>query len=398
MKVFCHINEHRELGWENLRAMVLAYDSPVIWAPSFAYLLHARRTNPRLPDPQEVMTYIEMKRLRVMGRTWWFRKTEKRANHDWKFAREWTEYDQKLETWRRQDELQAQPSSARVRALADEKGEQWAKRQLKSRRVSARSIAANIAKVELPKGALEKIRGKTTPSAQATLLLKDIKNHSDAFRRSGADRYFGTYSEWLLLKNSAALLELEGGEAPPAVEPLGVSSVAQGLNLLIERLVKAGRPGSAPDPVIRMQQLLENAQYLQEFRGFVTDADELTRSLDPDVAERTMAHELVKRIDDKRIRLGFLAYLKSGPKADALSDVIDAGMAAGAASIGEWIGGGLHLASLLLHHVRRPLRWLGWLEHDYSGPRWPLLLAFGKRSAKRRRLMLLLDELTKPRR
>src|SRR5882672_3185054 len=117
--VFTHINELRIEGWQVYRSLVLMCPRVVLWSPSFAFLDSIQGTA-GVPTSEEVLQHIEQGHVQVMARPWWLENGTERKTHRWDHARRWTDADEQLRAYWRDDEQRARTiADARVRVMEE---------------------------------------------------------------------------------------------------------------------------------------------------------------------------------------------------------------------------------------------------------------------------------------
>ena len=396
MEVFCHINDLGKGGYVSLRTLIIACQRVVLWAPSASYLEMWRKQDPLLPDPNELLWYIKNGNVQILARNWWIQNGKQRREHDWKYARSFTTFDEAvLDMWE-QDQRGGRTGSAtaRVRTMPLEKGQKWATFQIDSGAINYREFIEKISINDLFTGYRRRVKQASSEKEATISLLGSARNHGEALLYSGADRNFGSPADAQLLKVLADSAQ-RTTNITPSEGTFTADKVLNVIEGLIDQIGKVGKPASSQsDAFYRTQMILGDKKEINEVRELVRTADLLAAS----ASEHFIASEMTQVIA-KQLKAGVTSnkiheYLMPRTPIDRL--IFLAGLIIGVAGLSG--GGVLAPVGLALSFeptVKGALQWLSLIPEDYTGPRWPFYLAEGAKSVRRRSRERFINSLLK---
>ena len=375
MRIFSHIAEFDFLGYHQLPAMVVFAEKVTLWAPSARQMAAARST----VTPDGLLELVQAKKVQVLGRRDWLTREETRLESGWEFAR-WSEvgYDDKVrEIALIEEKAKIEGERRQVRFAPREEGEDWAANQIASDAPVVSAVRAAIQARSFPPGMLQKAERAakthpTDPDAPVRALLRDMRNHEDA-------------------------LGLIPGGIP--VEPCQHPNVVPTIMARTDQ--RRPGTGAAPDPD-KLWDLLNLATNLAAPRSIDDllkllerdDLDQLRDEIDPLLCASDAATDVAEELETE-IRIGtdrtsWREALTPGTLLDrslvgggigvAVADLIFEVVAhqVGPPGVGGLLTatGGLIAAGPPALGAARKLSWIGTTDQQYTGPKWPFVLAY----------------------
>jgi len=376
MEIFSHINELRQDGFPALRTLVLASRKVVLWAPSASYMLELCGRDPMAPSPEELLQYIELGEVQVVGREWWIRNDKQRQDRDWVHTRWVSSFDDKiLEWWHEDARLGKARQKARVIAVEDETGTSWAQGQIDSGRYDVEALLLTVER-SLP-GYQDKANRFDTAHDKAVSVLRDARNHAIAFAQSGADRNFGSPQDEVLL---SVMEQVEPGGVPRLTSPYSVpvdpAAVIGAIAQVFDRVRDCRRPcQSGLEARKRTEALLADRPELERLREWVNQCDKLAMAVrrDSDLAG-DFAADLERELRRAGVSSSLARALMSSRHLEAPELAADIMFAAAAVMTGTPVAH-VTVKTLALPAMRWVLEKLGWIDERFMGPRWPFYLA-----------------------
>lgn len=201
MNLFSHITELGLQGYHLLPVSLMVSDKVILWSPNSekierAYTEFSKSNstaiNP-LMRPGDLLELVNERRIQILGREDWLRIPESRLNNKHKPPNWDPVFDTSIRDFGVEDVLKNVPDSQkRVRFVPPEKGYEWADKIMKSNAIKNKKIVAYIiAKIksnDLPEGVLDKVKRIDSDEGKIRVVLRDVRNHYDAFRFCGAQK------------------------------------------------------------------------------------------------------------------------------------------------------------------------------------------------------------------
>lgn len=397
MKIFSHINELGKEGWESLRTLVLACPKVAIWSPSASYLESFRKINPLLPTKEELLWYIREGYIQYRARKWWIFNEERRKEHGWEFAR-WVEpFDEEiLQIWKDDQHNGVTGAFARVVAVDEEVGLNWAREQIYGKNIDLKTLVKKIQKNTLLVGYREKALRFSNIEEMAISILRDARNHADVFGNSGADRNLGMPADRYLVNVFVnAVKDLKYIPKYSIRKPPQPRILIEMINYVLNILGKSGKSVRSQDEAFeRTRILLHSPRNIELFRDWVATVDSLAQTVDKEILREELIDNLIKSIDQGVIKKGFLDYLNLKGEMQTLvfmSNIL-------INVYGLYTGSNLAPLGLVLFSIPQImglLQWLGWISDNYYSINWPFYIAEGKQNVGRIRREIVLLELAK---
>ncbi len=386
---FCHISEYGSQGYRRLRPMVAVSRNLTLWAPSTALL---NSTNvPR----KQFLTLVESGNIRIIARENWLLSRSSRDQHPWEKAAWVPSVDDRI----RQLALDGFEG---VRVAPPERGGEEAERIADEDPSSAEELykayTSRDPTFDIPLGVRQAAeRAGETPSAVVRAILRDIVNHADAFRESGAERPF------FLTRNprtefTRRVVEVLG-KSHQEEEPLPSlrereadlareSEIAEQLFELVAHMDSVGSgnlvsfvngPGHF-ELSKWYSRLLADIQLdgSTKLDGIVARKllDDITRHRPGGVRENVVISALQHGADIAGLATAVVGYIIDP---SGFLSLVGLGTSAVSSSIGT-------------------LKALGMIPPSYEGTQWPFFYTFGSRATARRHAQIkwIVDELRKP--
>jgi hypothetical protein len=140
-----------------------------------------------LVGPSEMLTLIERGYIMIMGRTDWLTEKASRDSSDWEGALWDPDYDSVISRWASEDEFKTEKRVMLLGQSREARGYPWAEQHLGTER--AERALHRYRAGELPRALLtttKKLEQTRGVDAAVTRILRDARNHVDAFAASGA--------------------------------------------------------------------------------------------------------------------------------------------------------------------------------------------------------------------
>lgn len=194
MRYFIHISEFGFEGYRYLPALAFVADDLVVWSPSGHQARAAVKAGRSLVGPDDLLSLVENRRLRVIGRKKWLLDDESRKASKWAGAA-WTEsFDGVFKDFAEGDE-DLPDAEKRVLFAKEEQGHDWAREEIERGSPRIKLVESLIesphaldpAKTVLLPGLAEKLARLHAPEERLKLALRDIRNHTLAAQEAHAD-------------------------------------------------------------------------------------------------------------------------------------------------------------------------------------------------------------------
>lgn len=384
---FNHINDYGEQGFAALDREIASSHPLVLWAPSMFLLekYYDGGNGTCKISPDQFVSYVGEGYVEVIGREWWLldRQARKRRAESYEGAT-WTAYDDRLrDILLNFDNLP--DNDVHVRIVPDEIGFTWAEQVLDEAQQKypgktqgqlpiVKDIQDMLRRSEVPEGTAERAKRAPTPEKQAIEVLRDVKNHTDAYHQANGKGFIMSPEDSRFLQ----LLERNPnfGAAPAAVPvkqdlPLQVYSgkFEEAVLSLLERLV---HPGKRPN----FSQFVGSEAHrdLVYFTGSMYDEAKIVKL---EALSRFVRRELRKKIEDS------IPDQSWWPKSmfqriKMMQDWGSLALKLIEAPTGIGTLGGLGLSVIKLAY--RSLQRFGVVADDFRGPQWPFLYMFGRKA------------------
>lgn len=381
MRLFTHISDFAD-GYASLPAMLVLSREVTVWAPSGYELEESHRRGSPI-CPKSFLRLVDRGSIRVLARDWWYEDRQRREDHPYPGARWMPSFDSALATMRNQDE-RYDLSERQVATFRKEAGPTWARRQISQETAAASRAGKRVAAkpMELPSGIREKARRAAAGPDRLLAVLRDVKNHDEAFRLSGAHMPAGPSL------HAEAVPDILGSK------PVRTLELEDSDQVTPERLVDT----------LRLLKVLR-AKRLSRRRSFArllcsAEMDDLRRELSAFLIadDKPVAWSLRSQVDKglpaRDVRLKRM--VARGVKSDFYEDRLALTKAAVAIA-----GAGFAPQAALVSFLGRlggTFRGLSLLPaRDYTGPVWPFLID-GRRARYRsiERLIRELEDLDLP--
>jgi|WetSurMetagenome_2_1015567.scaffolds.fasta_scaffold201642_2 hypothetical protein len=395
MEIFSHINELGEQGWESLRTLVLTCPKVALWSPSAAYLESFRGKNPLLPNKEELLWYIRQGHIQFRARKWWIFNEELRKQHKWEYAKWNDSYDgELLDIWKEDQHAGRTNTTARVVAIDDEVGKDWAKSLVEHENINLKKLTEKVKKNALLVGYREKALRSNSMEEMAISLLRDAKNHADVFVKSGADRNLGTPADRNLMSVfTDSVKNMSYRPYSVISKSSNPKKLVEAIEYILETLSKAGKPAKTQEESFeRMKALLASKKELSNFRDWVITADSFSQTINKEHLNEELLNDIILDIEKGIIRKKFLEYLVPRNKYEIAVFIASILLNVYYIVTGDPVSP-LKISLIPLSRLWGVLQLLGWVPDDYNGVNWPFYLAEGKRNISRVRREALLREL-----
>jgi hypothetical protein len=397
---FCHISEYGEAGYQALHRM-LAISQPLnLWAPSSAYL---RSPVCKIP-PKDFVRYVDDGLIRVFGREEWLLDPARRARHPWGERARWDrQVDGALKERCLEDQNEPE-EQRRVVVAPPEKGWEWAKRYLEEHPDQVarwhRIFRSKTAHLKVPAGTLQRAtRDEQDPFRVAQTILRDARNHGEAFALSQAEVPF------LLAPSDQQFLKVLA-DAPPSDYRQAAISVSSR---------RVSRDETMADLAAQLLEVLHHLDIRAKNRAEPGSLDKFFRSEDHQLLVAWIAGicERLKRTDARTIDNEIIDELRDNlgraefenPLRDLLTHpaATSAGIVDFATTAVDWL---VHpedplaltgvLASAFLIGTGL-FKQLGHVPSSFTGVQWPFLYTYGREAKKRDlpTMRFVLSELTR---
>lgn len=385
---FNHINDYGEQGYAALEREIASSHPLVLWAPSMA-LLEQCYNNPANEcsiSPERFIRYVENGYVRVIGRQWWLFEKEKREKRAETFQPAiWTRYDDQLLAIARND-ANLPDGEARVRNVEDEEGFGWARRVIEEERRKSgvnsktqpplvRDIVEMIRRGQVPTGTAEQAMRQPTPEQQALHVLRDVKNHTDAYHQADGEGFIMAPEDsrflQLLEKNRNFGTTPATARMKPELEnQVRSAKVEEAILGLLERLSYQGRRPSF-DQFIESEAHRALVFFTSQMHGQAKSVK--LKALDRYVRERLF--EQIQHGMPRRTRWSQGMMLTIAGFIPAIG-ITATGYPATVTTLA-----GVGISAIQLTY--RALQRIGLIADSYSGPQWPFLYAFSRRARRK---------------
>lgn len=194
MRYFIHISEFGFEGYRYLPALAFVADDLVVWSPSGHQARAAVKAGRSLVGPEDLLSLVESRRLRIVGRKKWLLDDESREASKWAGAA-WTEsFDGVIKGFAEVDE-DLPDAEKRVLFADEEQGQDWAREEIERGGPRVKMVESLIAdpraldpaRAVLLPGLAEKLVRMRTPEDRLELALRDIRNHTLAGQEVDTD-------------------------------------------------------------------------------------------------------------------------------------------------------------------------------------------------------------------
>jgi len=378
VRLFCHISEFGPLGMQNVPVLAFLGDRLTLWAPSASFIRAASSMGDSMLSPDDVLDLVRRRHIQIMGRERWIYDSKFRDDYPaarYRFAAWDSSFDREIALMAAQDADLA-VADRRVVVAPDEDGLTWAETTMHSDdpdHAQAREIARGLMSTNLTLGLREKLAKASTDEERLRVMLRDIRNHSKAFRDARSDQVV------VLAQDAASYAAIVAGEAD-----------------------------AAPSALAELERLPELVHFLSTLARPRT-AEELTKLLSDSSREefRREARSLLQA--NQPIDVEVLAQVTAGSRAASWRETLVGSNLLDAASRLGASGGGLliSLATLqfqplaLIGLVMQAAQTIGPLAQkiglarapDYRGPRFPFVLGFGTEDPTYREISRMVEEL-----
>jgi hypothetical protein len=382
---FNHINDYTEVGFAALDREIASSHPLVVWAPSMAMLEDYHRREVCKISPDQFVRYVEQGYVEIIGREWWLRDKSERERRAAGFpGARWTSYDDRLLNILLNFDNRPL-DQVHVRIVPDETGYQWAAEVLDEESKNAdsgarekspiiRDIQGMLRRGEVPAGTAERARRVDTPEKQAIEVLRDVKNHTDAYIQADGKGFIMSPedSRFLqLLERNPNLAAVRAAAHVTETLPRQVYS-AEFEEATLSLLERLAHPGLKP----RFDQFVGSEAHrdLVKFTGTMYDDAQIVklealglyiqRELRRKVKDSIPDHSWWPKSWFERMKV------MNEWRSLAVQVVKDP---TGVATLG---GLGLSVIKLMYRSLQR----LGMIADDYNGPQWPFLYMFGRRA------------------
>jgi hypothetical protein len=213
-RLFCHISDSPALGYRQILPMAFIADRPVLWSPSGRQLQAlGSADDPMAPciSPADLVRLVESDVVHVIGRNDWLNDGPGRAALEWAHAPWLDGFDDRLRAVLDADAHIQDRAAARVRTVKDEGGRPWVEsEELPEPEATQRDelrqridSALRQDTCRLPAGIgerAERAASKAEPEDEHTAridsIMRDLYNHEEALRISGARIPFALDTQW----------------------------------------------------------------------------------------------------------------------------------------------------------------------------------------------------------
>jgi hypothetical protein len=383
MEIFAHINELGLEGWNSLRTLVIGSARVILWAPSASYLEECRTYNPILPTSDELIYYIRNYHIQVICREWWLKNTNKRKNNPWGHAKVWTTFDDEiLKIWEEDQREGRTGTTARVVAVLEEDGWDWARTKLESGEIDIDRLVYALGHIP---GNLQKAAHQENMKDAAISFLRDARNHGMAFRFSHADRNFGLPTDPTLSKVIKDCTTSEEIRRIPFISfNPNVDQLISVVNSVMHKLQQSKNTSVSSDAIFkRTKDLLHDDYELSNIREWISSCDMLSGHLREEDQANEIADRLAKTIEQNAPKVKISDYILPKSPIQRIAAITGLGLGIVGLFIGSQIAP-ISLSLLVLRPSETMLQQLGWLAEDYKGARWPFYIAEGSRKSRRK--------------
>lgn len=185
MRVFCHISDNTEGAWRSFPMLFLMSKPLAIWAPSGAEIKIAWEEHHSLISPAALIDLAEAGEIEIHARERWYDPMARKSGR-WTLPHEWSEeFDGRLA------KAFAKMGSGFQGLFAhpDGVGDEWADRQLQQNSDSYVAALKMVRDKSVMPSTLIRAKqlGLTSSAEIAKLVLRDAKNHIDAFAGAKAN-------------------------------------------------------------------------------------------------------------------------------------------------------------------------------------------------------------------
>ncbi|MGH6803708.1 MAG: hypothetical protein ACREC3_10125, partial [Methyloceanibacter sp.] len=264
----------------------------------------------------------------------------------------------------------------------DEVGWDWAKEQLQAGAIDIERLHEEAAKL-LP-GYQEKADRQANERDAALSLLRDAKNHGDAFRFSRADRNLGSPADRTLATVILNCTKAEMTARPYVSIMPDVDSLMMAVNSVLETLRRANCATVSSDKIFaRTRALLADPVELRNLRTWVPTCGMLACHLrEEDDLAGEIAKQLADTIRQHSPEVQYLHYILPHSRMEMFTNFVEIWF-----GIAGLVSGDRTAAISLLPFGLRPVvttaKQLGWLPEDYLGERWPFYVTVGSAESRR---------------
>lgn len=363
-RVFSHVAEFNEAGYQSIPALAFIADPLILWSPSGSQIISARKKGLSVLGPEDLLALVRKRFIQIHGREEWL-TSKKHRETQWKKTRwphaRWSDFDDGV--YEILEEDRAKPKSEKRIVFAEpDGGGVWADAQQEDFTEAAVTVedlvkGTNI-RTKLPPGTCEKIERASDSKTAARAVLRDIHNHAAAF-------------------SDARAISVE----PPAFAPL-ISELAKDV---------LESSDSRPPATSSLEETLELFHRLMGERDAPVNFSELEelltlRSEDPRIeievgsllVERSSAKWLDAQIANDKAARGAWDEIFPGDQWD--QDRAFVFIAALMAGFEPSLGAAPMLFRFLprMFPAGKARRRRSSPAVDYTGPRVPFLLAYGR--------------------
>jgi hypothetical protein len=388
LRAWCHINEFREEGYQNLPAMIALTKPLVLWSPSGRLMDEYHSSSPELfrLSSSDLLRFIRTGDVVVAGRREWITDSKSRNTHPWKkYSRWYDDFDEEIRQMAYEDE--GRPLQyRRVAIMPPAIGNKWAKSTITKRNPVVKEVEKLIDQQKLPPGFSQRIKGKPR-NEQIREILTDWRNHHEALEETKSDLTVIPWDEANPMHSESRLME-----APKERRSAEQNEEAE---RLIEAAVKLmGRIEAFPK-VEYLEEFLKKG-YRNELVDWLCEACDKKSGLRHQSLEWALRKFLEHSIEDglmKQSPKDFLvpkSWLERGTFASGL--VLTAvSVFLGAVDLSSYAGLTLTLSPTLRGFLELK-NILPLASKRYSGPQWPFICTTGK-TAHWNQYVTLLDKL-----
>jgi len=364
--------------------MLFLSDRLSLWSPSAGQFSEARENGQSKLSPEDLLQFVRERRVQVIGRRWWLTDPTARAKKGWSpHGSRWVAaFDDPIAEMALEDDKPNLPTiDRRVLIADDEDGWDWADNQIKGTTAHVTRAQERLSSQSLPGGFLEKaLRRTESPSEE------DKKQFKTKARGSGL-----SFSEWLQLRtvlrdtrNHEQAVKVSHCDAP--VEP---SKYSDAIPFIAGRRARQGRTSyRLPSDrqlgeLVRLAASFSKPRDASELRTLLDRKDraDLVAEMEPFMASPNVALELHKRLEtDVPGWLSIMSPL-SGPNVAARGFKL-VGFAGLVTTILTttlaWLPEISLVASIVGYGKELGERLSVFAAPNYRGPKWPIVLGYGK--------------------
>lgn len=197
MKVFYHINELGEQGYDILPVILQTCRKVKVWSPSASMMDSIYNKKVSLPNSPlltsgDFLELLQDGHVQILGRKEWLTNHNSRKDRKWTYAKWNNEFDNKVRDYAIKDITNQTYSEKRVVLFDEEEGYAWADKIIGNQDEISKGkinfIRDLLVENQFPLGINEQLKRCENEAEKIHLILRMAYNHIDALNKSKANK------------------------------------------------------------------------------------------------------------------------------------------------------------------------------------------------------------------